>query len=86
MTRSPCRDIEKRARRHSVRNTHRIDAQFRHLGEITFDQPVVGIFATALVGPEGAISDATNKVYFSIRRQKLAVDSYTVNKRADQAF
>jgi hypothetical protein len=77
--------VEKRAWRHGMRDAHGIDAQRRHLREIPLDQPVVGIFATALVGPEGAISDATNKVYFAVRRQKLAVDSYTVNKRADRA-
>src|SRR5262252_921602 len=73
-----CRDIEKRARRHRVRNSNSIDTKRGHLREIALYQLFVGIFAVCLVRPEGAVSNATNKERLTARRKKLALDHSSV--------
>jgi len=70
----PRRDVEKRAGRYGMRDAHGIDAERCHLREVLLDQPVVGIFTTALIRAESAISDAAHKKDFAVRGQKLAVD------------
>src|SRR5215813_11053548 len=59
-----CRDVEKRARRHRVRNSNSIDAQRGHLREIAINELIVGKLAAGLVRPERTIGDATNKEGF----------------------
>ena len=70
----PLRRIEKRSRRHRVRDPDGIHPERRHLGEIALDQPIVGIFAACLIRAERTISDAAHKEGFTARRKRLAVD------------
>jgi len=74
------RDVEKRARRHRVRDPNGIDSERGHLGEITLYRPVIGILVTRLVWPERAISNATHKEGLAVRRKKLAVDQNSTER------
>src|SRR5215472_6561868 len=69
-----CRNVEKRARWHRVRDPNGIDSERGHLREIALYQPVVGIFVTSRVRPERAISYAARKKGLAVRGKKLAVD------------
>src|SRR5215831_14449910 len=69
-----CRNVEKRARWHRVRDPNGIDSERGHLREIALYQPVVGIFVTSRVRPERAISYAARKEGLAVRGKKLTVD------------
>src|SRR5215467_419092 len=76
------RDVEKRARRHRMRDPNGIDSERGHLGEITLNQPIVGIFATSRIRTEGAVSNAAHKERLTVHRKKLTVNRSSVERRS----
>ena len=67
----PARDVEQRARRHRVRDAHRVDSRFGHLREVAIDLCEIGVLILVHIGPERAVCHAADVELLRAREQEL---------------